>query len=231
MGAADGKQNNVAKLGPLGAVVIRHIAQALHQSLAGGDNVADHQGAVGHHGELTVFDGQAGHVPCFVEHPLAGQEADVVDANVLPVAAFLQRIVEGAPENGEDIRGGDLPLLLEVIEHLRGGVEQGGVHLIAHHLRVVHKLSGFRFGDNEIFVEEISAHQPVAIHTLITEFGYNIDLVPIRDHIRSSKKKDLLPNLGGSRSVRMIENEERGSNAQYIATAWNQPLSSFSQLY
>ena len=189
MGSADGKQNDVAKPCALGAVVVRHIPQALDKGLTGGDNVADHQGAVGHHGELAVLDGKAGHLSGLIEYPFAGQEADVMHADVLPVAAFLQRIVEGPAENGENVGGGNLPLLLEIEEHLRSGVEQGGIHFVANNLRMVHELSGFRFGDDEVFVEEIAAHQPVAIHTLIAEFGYNIDLVPIRDHIRSSKKR------------------------------------------
>ena len=109
---------------------------------------------------------------------------------MLPVAAFLQRVVQRAPENGEDVCGGDLPLLLEIVEHLGGGGDQTGVDFVADDLGMVHQLPGLCLGHDEVFVQKVAAHQAVAIHALIAEFGDNADLVPIRNHVRFLLKKE-----------------------------------------
>ena len=99
------------------AIEVGHIAQAVDQRFTGGDDVADHQGAVRHHGELAVLDLK----PCHFtvnKHTLAREEADIMHADMLFIAALLQRIVQSAAENGKNIGAGDLFLLLEIVHHL-----------------------------------------------------------------------------------------------------------------
>lgn len=110
--------DRIAQLGPLLAVIVDHIAQAVHKRLAGGDDVADQQRAVRHGGKLAVFDLKAPHLAVF-KNALARHKADVVDADVLFVAALLQRVVQSAPQDREDIRRRDLLFLLQVTRKIK----------------------------------------------------------------------------------------------------------------
>ena len=189
--AADREEDDIAQLGPLLAVIVDHIAQAVHKRLAGGDDVADQQRAVRHGGKLAVFDLKARHLAVF-KNALARHKADVVDADVLFVAALLQRVVQGSPQDREDIRRRDLLFLLQVVHHLRGRRHERGVHLVAHHLRMVHQLSRLGLRDNVILVEEVPSLQTVAVHALIAELRHDLNVLPIFDHRSLLLKKDHL---------------------------------------
>ena len=192
---ADGKQQNVAQLGVLLAVIVGDIAQALHKRLARGDDIADHQRAVGHHGQLAVFDIER-HLIILAEHALTGHKADVMHADMLLVAAFLERVVECAAQNRQNVRRSDLFLLLEVVHHLRGSRHERRIHLVADNLRMVHQLAGLCLRDDVVFIDKAAARQTVAVHTLIAEFRYDMDVIPIFDHISFlPKKRDRLPFL------------------------------------
>ena len=56
---SDRKDDDIAQLCAVFPVKISHIAQAVDQRLAARNDVTDHQCAVRHHGQLTVFDLQS----------------------------------------------------------------------------------------------------------------------------------------------------------------------------
>ena len=143
LGSADGEDDDIAELRAVIPVEISHIAETVNQRLAAGNNIADHQSAVRHHGQLAVLDLQSRDLLIFKD-TLTGQEADVMNTDVLPVTALLQRIVESASQNRKNIGSGHLLLLLQIIKHLGCGGNQTVIHLIAYNLRRIQKLSGLR---------------------------------------------------------------------------------------
>ena len=117
-------------------------------------------------------------------------------ADMLLVAAFLERVVECAAQNRQNVRRSDLFLLLEVVHHLRGSRHERRIHLVADNLRMVHQLAGLCLRDDVVFIDKAAARQTVAVHTLIAEFRYDMDVIPIFDHISFlPKKRDRLPFL------------------------------------
>ena len=92
MADADRKDDNIAKLRAMTSIEVRHIAEAMDQRLAAGDDISNQQRAVRHHRQLAVFDLKTCNL-FLHKHTLTGEEADIMNADVLPVAALLERVV------------------------------------------------------------------------------------------------------------------------------------------
>ena len=54
---------------------------------------------------------------------------------------------------------------------------------------MVHQLAGLCLRDDVVFIDKAAARQTVAVYTLIAEFRYDMDVIPIFDHISFLPKK------------------------------------------
>ena len=122
-------------------------------------------------------------------------------ADVLLVAALLERIVERAAQDGENVGGRDFLLLLEVVHHLRGRGDERGIDLVADDLGMVHQLARLRLGNDVVLVEKAAALEAVAVHALVAEFRDNVDVVPVFDHFIFLPQKRTGCRLGGRGSL------------------------------
>ena len=99
--------------------------------------------------------------------------------DMLPVAAFFQRIVQRTPKDGEDICRRHFFLLLQIIQHLGGRRNQAVIDLIAYDFRRVEQLSRLRLRNNIVFIQKISSGQPITGYALFIKFRCNFYIFPI----------------------------------------------------
>ena len=76
-------------------IKICHITQTVNQCLSGCNDISDQQSTSRNHRQLAVFNLQTCDL-ILMEHTLTGQETDIMHANMLTIAALLQRIVQCA---------------------------------------------------------------------------------------------------------------------------------------
>jgi len=99
--------------------------------------------------------------------------------DMLPVAAFFQRIVQRTPKDGKDICRRHFFLLLQIIQHLGGRRNQAVIDLIAYDFRRVEQLSRLRLRNNIVFIQKISSGQPITGYALFIKFRCNFYVFPI----------------------------------------------------
>ena len=69
---------------------------------------------------------------------------------------------------------------------------------------MVHQLACLGLRDDVVFIDKAAARQTVAVYTLIAEFRYDMDVIPIFDHICFLPKKGTDCHFSGRRSLVFI---------------------------
>ena len=138
LGAADGEEHHLLEAAAEPVEDLCHLAEAHTQGVARCDYVANHEHAVLLRMQLLVLDVEAGY-DASVDHSLTGHEVDALDVDARLAAAFLERVVEAAAEDGQDAYVLRQPVALQILQACRGGGTHSQIGIVSDDFRRSHQ--------------------------------------------------------------------------------------------